>query len=638
MQVLYQLEQLPEGSAFDVIVVGAGGAGMAAALFAAIDGASVLLVEHTEFVGGTTAWSAGTTWIPGTHHAATVNPSDTLQDAAHYLTNAIGDRSPYALREAFLNNGAAAVKQLEEHTQLKFRPYPKHPDYISDLGGSTLSGRALEPLPFDGRLLGDLFKLVRPPIPEFTVLGGMMVDRTDINHLLGLSQSFASFKHACKILLRHGMDRLSHPRGTRLVMGNALVGRLLYSLSQRSNVTLLMNTSVAQINQLGHVDSIILKQGKLTRTAKANGGVILASGGFNRHPQMRADMLPGIDTAWCPAAPGHTGQMHDLAKGLGARWGTGGAANNASKSLGGSAFCAGQGGARTAGGGHEAERTAAQAPSASADAFWAPVSLRRRTDGSQAVFPHFVMDRAKPGMLTVNAAGERFVNESTSYHLFALAMQKAKSATPAFLICDAEALRKYGVGMVRPGAKAGSKPGDKALAPFLADGYLTQANTLAELANQLGVNPAGLQTSVNNINAYSETGVDPDFHRGETAYQQNIGDATWPGKNPNLGALKNPPFFAVRLYPGDIGASTGWVTDANARVQGSKATDSTGSDSSIPGLYAVGNDMNSIMGGVYTAPGITIGPGIVFGYLAAKHAGARAAELITNHQPGRGKH
>ena len=599
MQVLQQLEQLPEGSAFDVIVIGAGGAGMAAALFAAIDGASVLLVEHTEFVGGTTAWSAGTTWIPGTHHAATVNPSDTLQDAARYLTNAIGDRSPSALREAFLNNGAAAVKQLEDHTQLKFRPYPKHPDYISDLGGSTLSGRALEPLPFDGRLLGDLFKLVRPPIPEFTVLGGMMVDRTDINHLLGLSQSFASFKHACKILLRHGLDRLSHPRGTRLVMGNALVGRLLYSLSQRSNVTLLMNTSVAQINQPGHVDSITLKQDKLTRTAKANGGVILASGGFNRHPQLRADMLPGIDAAWCPAAPGHTGQMHDMAKGLGARWGTGGAS----------------------------------------DAFWAPVSLRRRPDGSQAVFPHFVMDRAKPGMLTVNAAGERFVNESTSYHLFALAMQQAKASVPAFLICDAEALRKYGLGMVRPGAK----PGDKALTPFLADGYLTQANTLAELASQLGINAAGLQTSVNNINAYAETGVDPDFHRGETAYQQNIGDATWPGKNPNLGTLKSAPFFAVRLYPGDIGASTGWVTDDDARVQGSE---DTGSDSSIPGLYAVGNDMNSIMGGVYTAPGITIGPGIVFGYLAAKHAGSRAREKNTqqgsnhptDHLQNRGKH
>jgi predicted oxidoreductase len=127
----------------------------------------------------------------------------------------------------------------------------------------------------------------------------------------------------------------------------------------------------------------------------------------------------------------------------------------------------------------------------------------------------------------------------------------------------------------------------------------------------------GLQTSVQKINAYAETGVDPDFQRGVTAYQQNIGDAAWPGKNPNLGALTQAPFYAVRLYPGDIGASTGLATDADARVLGA-------GEQAIAGLYAVGNDMHSIMGGVYTGPGITIGPGLVFGYLAARHAVARA--------------
>lgn len=571
MKVLNSVDALAEGVAYDLVVIGAGGAGMAAALFAAIEGKQVLLVERTAHVGGTTAWSAGTTWVPGTHHAAQVNPADTLADAARYLTNAIGERTPAALRQAFLDHGPETIRHLEAHSEVKYRPYPKHPDYISDLGGSTLNGRALEPLPFDGRLLGELFPLVRSPIPEFTVLGGMMVDRTDINHLLALTKSWASFRHALKIIARHASDRLRHPRGTRLVMGNSLVARLLYSLSQHAGVTLVLNTAVAGFqHSASGVSGVVLQgAGDVSRSVVATGGVVLASGGFNRHPDLRAAMLPGVDLDWCPAAPGHTGEAHDLARGLGAQYGQGGLSH----------------------------------------AFWAPVSLRQRPDGSTAVFPHFVMDRAKPGMLTVNRAGERFVNESTSYHLFGMAMQATRSV-PAFLICDATALNRYGMGMVRPGASA------KDMAPFLADGYLTQGASLEALAHKLGINAAGLTASVDKINRYAQTGVDPDFQRGVTAYQQNIGDAAAGTKNPNLGALTTAPYYAVSLFPGDIGAATGFTTDSHARV-----LDTHGQP--IEGLYAAGNDMHSIMGGVYTAPGITIGPGLVFAYLAAGHAIAR---------------
>jgi succinate dehydrogenase/fumarate reductase flavoprotein subunit len=186
---------------------------------------------------------------------------------------------------------------------------------------------------------------------------------------------------------------------------------------------------------------------------------------------------------------------------------------------------------------------------------------------------------------------------------------KTSPSVPAYLVCDAEALRKYGVGMVRPGGKG--------LAPFLADGYLTEGATLEELATKLGVDAQGLVASVQQMNRYAETGVDPNFGRGVTAYQQNIGDATAGNKNPNLGPIATAPFYAVKLYPGDIGSSTGLATDTQAQVLGED-------DQPLGGLYAVGNDMNSIMGGVYTAPGITIGPGMVFGYIAAQHAVARA--------------
>ncbi len=221
-------EATAAGAAWDVVVLGAGGAGMSAALVAAHAGARVLIVERTRHVGGTTAWSGGTTWIPCTTHAGEVGAGDdTLAAAEDYLTRAIGDRAPAALRRAFLRHGAEAVAFVERHSDVRYRAYPLHPDYLSEIPGSTVKGRALEPLPFDGRKLGALFGLVRPPIPEFTVLSGMMVDRNDIFHLLRMKRSLTSLRYAARILARHARDRMRHSRGTRLVMGNALVARLL---------------------------------------------------------------------------------------------------------------------------------------------------------------------------------------------------------------------------------------------------------------------------------------------------------------------------------------------------------------------------------------------------------------------------
>jgi succinate dehydrogenase/fumarate reductase flavoprotein subunit len=585
MALLTRLDDLPadpaQATAYDLVVIGAGGAGLSAALHAAIDGAKVLVVERSEFVGGTTALSAGTTWIPGTRHCAP--GADSLEQAERYLDAVVGPHSAPALRRAFLQAGAEAVERFEQHTEVHYRPYALHPDYQSEQPGSTLRGRALEPLPFDGRQLGhELFAVLRAPIPEFTLLGGMMVDRTDINHLLALGRSFKSFRHALKIIGRHAIDRLSHPRGTRLVMGNALVGRLLLSLAKRPNVSLLLRTELQAVHRdAGGVEAVTLgaagqgdgPPGGAGRRVNVRGGLVLASGGFNRHPQWRAERLPGIETTWCPGAPGHTGQAQQIALGLGARFGSGGAS----------------------------------------EAFWAPVSLRQRVDGSTAVFPHFVMDRAKPGVITVNQAGERFVNESTSYHLFGLAMQAAHQhspAVPAWLVCDAAALARYGLGMVRPGGKG--------LAPYLADGYLTQGATLDDLASRTGMDPARLQAAVAQNNANAERGEDTVFQRGVTAYQRNIGDAAWPGRNPNLGPIATGPFYAVKVYPGDIGAATGLASDEHARV-----LDEAGAP--IAGLYAVGNDMHSIMGGTYPGPGITIGPGMVFARIAARDALGRVS-------------
>ena len=186
---------------------------MSAALFAAIRGAKTLLVEKTGFVGGTSALSAGSLWIPNTRHASEVGASDSAVDVERYLRQIVGNRADAALRASFLKAGAEAVEVLEGNSEVKLRAYARHPDYRSELDGAAVAGRALEPLPFDGRLLGDALTLVRPPLPEFTLLGGMMVDRTDIGHLLSSTKSVKSLLHSAKLLARHARDRLgSQPR------------------------------------------------------------------------------------------------------------------------------------------------------------------------------------------------------------------------------------------------------------------------------------------------------------------------------------------------------------------------------------------------------------------------------------------
>jgi succinate dehydrogenase/fumarate reductase flavoprotein subunit len=566
------VDSIPEGAIYDLVVIGAGAGGMSAALFGAIQSRRVLLVESTEYVGGTSALSAATTWIPNSHHAASVNPNDSREKVSQFLNAAVGNRSPAALREAFLDSGPEAIATLEASSDVKFRPYATHPDYEQQHEGATMRGRALEPVPFDGKLLGEDLERIRPPIPEFTIFGGMMVDRTDINHLLNLKTSWKSFAHAAKILARYGLDRLSGPRGSRLVMGNALIGRLLLSL-KKHGVDILIKANVRDfVTRNGAVTGVELAAEGVTRRVQACQGVVLAAGGYNRHPTRRGDLLPQQGPIHSPSAPGHTGAMQDLAIRLGARLGEGNLDN----------------------------------------AYWAPVSIRQRPDGSTAAFPHFVMDRSKPGTVCVDQSGRRFVNESCSYHLFARAMfehDRQRPCIPCFILTDAVGLKKYGLGMVRMGTRN--------LTSYLADGYLIAAPTIAELAGKMNVDAAALEQTVANMNAYAGTGVDPEFGRGATPYHRVNGDVSI-GPNPTLGPISTGPFYAVRLYPGDIGAVTGLVINEWAQV--TKADDQP-----IAGLYACGNEANSIMGGVYPGPGITIGPAIAFAYRAVQHALSEAA-------------
>ena len=552
----------PSPQAVDLVVLGSGAGGMSAALTGALLGLEVALLEKAALVGGTTALSAGSVWIPNSPHAPP--GSDSLEQARRYLRATVGDRLRPALCEAFLAAGPSVVRFLEERSAVRLRAYPHHPDYCADAEGATLAGRVLEPLPFDGRRLGQRLALLRPPMPEFTLFGGMMVDRGDVGHLLNATRSLASARHALGLALRYGVDRLRHPRGTRLVMGNALVGRLLYSLL-RERVALCTGAAVSGlIEREGRIAGVSLAGAE---DLLARRGVVLATGGFSRHPELRRRLLPAPVPEHSALIETVTGDGVTLGLAAGGRLGE-----------------------------HHAQAS-----------FWAPVSTRRRRDGSCAVFPHFVLDRGKPGLIAVDSSGRRFVNEALPYHRFGQAIyaaQAVRPAIPCFFVCDHCFLLAHGLGMVRPRGLGVRRA--------IADGYLTRAESIAGLAGALGLDADALQATVRRNNAFAERGVDDDFGKGGDAYQRNLGDPGH-GPNPCLGPIARPPFYAIRVYPGDIGASVGLVTDEHARVL-------RADDRPVAGLYACGNDMDSLMAGVYPAPGITLGPALTFGHLAARHA------------------
>jgi succinate dehydrogenase/fumarate reductase flavoprotein subunit len=543
----------------DVLVFGAGMGGMCAALFAAHEGLDVLLCEKTDQVGGTTSTSAGTVWIPGSNQAKRDGVPDAIDEARRFLDAEIGARA-LVQRDAFLEAGPAALDYLEAHTDVKFRAPARHPDYHSNQPGRALAGRALAPLPFDGRLLGSDFDRVRPPIAPFMVLGGMMVGKDDIPILLQPFASVKSFMAAAKLLLRHTTDRLRFRRGTRLVMGNALVGRLYHSLRRR-NVPIEYGAKLVELVSDGNrIEGAVVDIGDKRQTIRAGRGVILATGGFAPNEKLRAEFMPGLPVAHSNAFAGASGDGFSAARAAGA----------------------------------------AVDDRHANPAFYFPSSVHGET-----VFPHILLDRAKPGLIAVNADGHRFVNESASYHDFVEAMLRtdvAAPSIPAWLVCDRAFIRDYGIGLVHPGA------GRREIERYIADGYLWRAETLMELAQRIGVDGRNLLRTVQEHNRYAETGVDEAFGKGGTEYNQFNGDpANTP--NPCLRPIAEPPYFAVAVWPSTMGTCVGLATDGDARVLDQEGR-------AIGGLYAVGNDMASLFRGVYVGPGITLGPALVFAYRA----------------------
>lgn len=553
----------------DVLVFGAGAAGMTAALVAANEGMSVLLCEKTSQVGGTTSTSGGTIWVPGsTQSKATSRPSD-IESARQYLDGEVGNYSAPELREAFLAAGAEALDYLDKNTDVKFKANDPYPDYHPDRPNGALGGRALSPIEFDGRRLGADFALLRPPVPEFMVLGGMMVGRDEIKYLIRPWASWKAFTLSFRRVWQHLTQRMTYSRGTRLLLGNALAGRLLYSL-RRKGAQIAVDTSLIELVKQGaRVEGAVVKTGEAIQRIRARHAVVLATGGCAASDKWRRKTMD-VPVPHVLSFSGNTGDGLDAAQAIGAD-----VDENHNSPF-----------------------------------FWMPASIMRWSDDRIATYPH-IRDRPKPGLIAVNSAGRRFVNESNSYHDFVEAMfasHKEVPSIPAYLICDRRFIHDYGLGVIHPVWQN--------LSYFVKRGYLVSAPTLEELARKIKVDARGLVESVAGHNRAAETGVDEAFGKGSTAMNRHNGDPDVK-PNPCLRPIARPPFYALAVYPAPIGSSIGLRTNADAQVLDR-------SNKAIEGLYACGNDMSSIMGGLYPGPGITLGPGIVFAYRAVRHIASGA--------------
>ena len=554
----------------DLLVVGSGAGGLSVAVTAAVLGMKVIIAEKDAEYGGTTAWSGGWLWIPRNPLAVAAGMVEPLEAPLAYLRHELGDRFDEARARTFLEQGPRMLDFFQTHTALQFVDGNAIPDFHGRTPHAGSGGRSVCAAPFDGRRLGADIHRLRRPLAETTLWGMGIASGTELRHFMNALRSLPSFWYATRRVLAHGRDLVQYRRGMRLVNGNALVAGLAASALQAGVEIRTSSPALRLIQADGRVQGAMVGSGQGPVAIHARRGVVLAAGGFPHDAARKKALLPHAPTGrehWSAASRGNTGDGLRLGE--------------------------------SAGGTVADDLVHAAA--------LAPVSLVPRADGTQAHFPH-LLERAKPGLIAVTRDGRRFTNEADSYHDFLQSLLRAVPAgetVQAWLVCDHAFLRRYGLGAVKPAPMPLGDP--------LARGYLLRGRTPAELARLCDIEPDGLERTITHYNQMARRGQDADFAKGETPYNRVQGDAARGLPNPCMAPLARSPYYAVRVVPGSLGTFAGLRTDCAARV-----LDAGGLP--IAGLYAGGNDMSSIMGGHYPSGGITLGPAMTFGFIAAHHA------------------
>nr|MBO2511753.1 FAD-binding dehydrogenase [Gammaproteobacteria bacterium] len=557
----------------DVLVIGSGAAGLAAAVTAAWHGRNVVLVEKEPVFGGATAWSGGWAWVPRNPLARRAGIDEDIEQPRTYLRNELGEQYNAELVDAFLENAPKMVEFFEQYTALQFADGNGIPDMHGNTPGAATGGHQVIAAPYDAREVGDLLPRLRKTMRETSFLGMPIMAGADLAAFLSMTRSARSFLYVTRRFLTHLWHLARYGRAMHLVNGVALVARLAKS-AQDLGVRLMESAPARRlIIEDGQVRGAVVDtpEGELSIRAQA---VILAAGGFPNDFERRRELFPrdvsGRDHLALPPLS---------CSGDGLRLG------------------------ESAGG-----RVATDLKSPVA---WAPVSKVPYKDGSVGHFPH-IIDRGKPGIIGVLANGRRFVNEAHGYYDYVSAMLEAVpegQEVCSWLICDHRFLRRYGLGYVRPAPLP--------IRPHLRNGYLKRGRSIEELAAVCGIDPQGLAQTVAEFNRHARQGEDPAFGRGSTPFNRKSGDPLHPGPNPCVAPIEHGPFYAVKVQPGCFGTFAGLKTDGQARV-----LDAGGRP--IPGLYAAGTDMASVMGGWYPSGGINLGPALTFGYVAGRHAAGAA--------------
>jgi 3-oxosteroid 1-dehydrogenase len=551
------------GQEYDVVVVGSGAAGMVAALTAAHQGLSTVVVEKAPHYGGSTARSGGGVWIPNNEVLKRDGVKDTAEDARKYLHAIIGDVVPADKIDTYLDRGPEMLSFVLKHSPLKLCWVPGYSDYYPETIGGKATGRSVEPKPFNAKKLGPDEKGLEPPYGKVPM--NMVVLQQDYVRLNQLKRHPRGVLRSIKVGVR---SVWANATGKNLVgMGRALIAPLRIGL-QEAGVPVLLNTALTDLYvEDGVVRGIYVRNTQDPESAeptliRARKGVILGSGGFEHNEQMRVKYQRApITTEWTVGAAANTGDGILAAEKLGA------------------------------------------ALELMEDSWWGPtVPL---VDA-----PWFALsERNSPGSIIVNMSAKRFMNESMPYveachHMYGGQYGQGEGPgenVPAWLIFDQQYRDRY--------IFAGLQPGQRIPKKWLESGVVVKAETLAELAEQTGLSAEALAATVDRFNGFARSGVDEDFHRGDSAYDRYYGDPTIK-PNPNLGEIKHGPFYAAKMVPGDLGTKGGIRTDNDGRAL-------RDDNSVIEGLYAAGNVSSPVMGHTYPGPGGTIGPAMTFCYLAA---------------------
>ncbi|OBB28341.1 3-oxosteroid 1-dehydrogenase [Mycolicibacterium elephantis] len=560
------------GQEYDVVVVGSGAAGMVAALTAAHQGLSTIVVEKAAHYGGSTARSGGGVWIPNNEVLKRDGVKDTADAARKYLHTIIGDVVPAEKIDTYLERGPEMLSFVLKHSPLKLCWVPGYSDYYPEVPGGKPTGRSVEPKPFNANKLGPDLPGLEPPYGKVPM--NMVVMQQDYVRLNQLKRHPRGLLRSLKVGVRATWGKVT---GKNLVgMGRALIGPLRIGLRE-AGVPVRLNTALTDLYvEDGVVRGIYVVDAQNAAASestepeliRARLAVILGSGGFEHNEQMRVKYQRApISTEWTVGAKANTGDGILAAEKLGA------------------------------------------ALDIMEDAWWGPtVPL--------VGAPWFALsERNSPGSIIVNMAGKRFMNESMPYveachHMYGGKYGQGPGPgenIPAWLVFDQQYRDRY--------IFAGLQPGQRIPKKWLESGVIIAADTLDELAAQAGLPADAFKATVERFNGFARTGVDEDFHRGESAYDRYYGDPT-NKPNPNLGEISHAPYYAAKLVPGDLGTKGGIRTDVHGRALRDDG-------SVIEGLYAAGNVSAPVMGHTYPGPGGTIGPAMTFGYLAALHiAGA----------------